>query len=133
GYVAPRSIALVTSLSPSSKAARRSSDLASPTSLPTRSVSDVFLPLSTCLAIQRTIALRLASASRWPRPPQPHFGPPALTVMCPSSPAELVAPVSTSPPITIPPPIPVPGQSATQSRQPRPAPAAPSAITATRT
>ncbi len=42
--------------------------------------------------MRRVIAVRLAIASMQPREPQPHFGPPALTVICPISPALPVAP-----------------------------------------
>ena len=60
--------------------------------------------------MSRSMAVRLARASKQPRLPQPHFGPPICMMMCPISPADSRSPRHNRPLVTNPAPMPVPTQ-----------------------
>lgn len=68
-----------------------------------------------------------ASVSRQPYCPQPHFGPPGRTTMCPISPAYPCAPASIRPSMPMAPAMPVPSGRKRKRSAPLPAPIRPSA------
>ena len=74
------------------------------------------IPFRIALMTRRWMAVLLARASMQPLAPQPHRGPPALTIVWPISPALPVEPVTISPPRMMQPPIPVPTNAAIMSR-----------------
>src|SRR5437667_12212594 len=86
-YSAASSMMCSTNLSPRLIAFRRSPLRKSSRSGPNISVRIVFWPSLTASLILRKMAVRLASASKQPLLPQPHFGPPTSSTMCPISPA----------------------------------------------
>ena len=64
---------------------------------PSSRASTVGMPLRIALVIRRVMAVRLARASMHPRAPQPHCGPPAFTMMWPTSPGVAGRPVDDLP------------------------------------
>ena len=83
---------------------------------PESSVSTLVRPAARASRMSRSMAVRLARASRQPRFPQPHFGPPICMTMWPISPADSRAPRQSLPFCTKPAPMPVPTQMPTALR-----------------
>ena len=77
---------------------------------PANSLRTLVRPAAMASRMSRSMAVRLARASKQPRLPQPHFGPPMCMIMWPISPADSRSPRQSLPCCTKPLPMPVPTQ-----------------------